>query len=149
MKKIILALLMVSLLAVSLVGCTAEKEADPVEATEVAEAVEVEAVAEPVEAVTVTYWHTMSEPEAEQLDSVIAAFEEANPGVSVEATKYAYDDFKSAIITSLAGNSGPDVARMDIAWVSQFADDEALLNLSDEMSLTIAHLLFLWPLLRD
>ena len=134
MKKIILALLMVSLLAVSLVGCTAEKEADPVEATEVAEAVEVEAVAEPVEAVTVTYWHTMSEPEAEQLDSVIAAFEEANPGVSVEATKYAYDDFKSAIITSLAGNSGPDVARMDIAWVSQFADDEALLNLSDEMA---------------
>ncbi len=87
-----------------------------------------------MEEVVVTYWHTMSEPEAEQLEKVIAAFEEANPGITVEATKYAYDDFKSAVITSLSGNSGPDVARMDIAWVSQFADDDALLKLDDEIA---------------
>lgn len=123
MKKIILALMLVSLLTAGLVGCAQESAADPATAPEAE-----------VEEVTVAYWHTMSEPEAEQLETVIAAFEDANPGITVEATKYAYNDLKSAIITSLSGNSGPDVARMDIAWVSQFADDEALLKLSDELA---------------
>jgi len=134
MKKIIVALMLVCLLTISLVGCTQEQEVEPTNAPETEESPVEENVEEPTEEVVVTYWHTMSEPEAEQLETVISAFESDNPGITVEATKYAYDDFKSAIITSLSGNSGPDVARMDIAWVSQFADDEALLKLSDELS---------------
>lgn len=147
MKKIILALMLVSLVTVSLVGCTQETEAEPTKAPET-DGTEVETAPEAVEEAVVTYWHTMSEPEAEQLAEVIATFEEANPGITVEATKYAYGDFKSAIITSLSGNSGPDVARMDIAWVSQFADDEALLNLSDELASfdSIAESVFEGPL---
>ena len=94
-----------------------------------------EAAAEPapVEPASITYWHTMSDPETEQLDNVIAAFEAANPGVTVETTRYAYDDFKTALLTGLAGGAGPDTARMDIAWVSEFADQEALMQLDGVM----------------
>ena len=91
-----------------------------------------EPVVEP-EPVTISYWHTMSDPETEQLEKVVAAFETANPGVTVETTRYAYDDFKSALLTGLAGGAAPDTARMDIAWVSEFADQDALMQLDGNM----------------
>ena len=124
----------------------AAEEAAPQEAAAEEAVVEEEAVAEEApaeeaapaeenaEPVVVKYWHTMDDAEAEQLKAVIAAFEAQNPGVTVEATKYAYDDFKSALLTSLAGGEAPDVARLDIAWVSEFADQGALLALDSEMA---------------
>jgi multiple sugar transport system substrate-binding protein len=75
---------------------------------------------------TVRYWHTMSDPETAKLDELIAAFEEANPGIDIEATRYAYNDFKEALLTSLAGAEPPDVARLDIVWVPEFAEQGAL-----------------------
>jgi len=89
--------------------------------------------AAPPEPVTITYWHTMSDPETAQLENVVAAFEAANPGTTVETTRYAYDDFKPALLTSLAGGEAPDTARMDIAWVSEFADQDALQQLDGVM----------------
>lgn len=139
MKKSIIVLMLLSLLVVSFAACDAatpeEQTQDMPEQQESEDApVENEHDENPSEQAVVTYWHTMSEPEAEQLEKVIAAFESENPGIKIEATKYAYDDFKSALITSMAGGNGPDTARMDIAWVSQFADDEALLKLDDELA---------------
>jgi multiple sugar transport system substrate-binding protein len=71
----------------------------------------------------------MSDPETAQLEKVVAAFEAANPGIKVKTTRYAYNDFKPALLTALAGSSAPDTARLDIAWVSEFADQGALLQL--------------------
>ena len=51
----------------------------------------------------VRYWHTMSDPETAKLEELIATFEDANPGIDVEATRYAYDDFKQALLTAIAG----------------------------------------------
>lgn len=76
--------------------------------------------------VTVHYWHTMSDPETEQLEEMIAIFEEANPNITIETTRYAYNDFKQALLTSLAGDEAPDVARLDIVWVAEFAELGAL-----------------------
>ncbi len=84
------------------------------------------AAPEPVE---ISYWHTMSDAESAQLDQVITDFEAANPGITVNATRYAYDDFKSALLTSLAGGEAPDTARLDIAWVPEFAEQGALAQL--------------------
>ena len=86
------------------------------------------------EPVTITYWHTMSDPETAQLEKVVAAFEAANPGITVETTRYAYNDFNPALLTALAGDSAPDTARLDIAWVSEFADQGALMQLDGVMS---------------
>ena len=88
---------------------------------------------EPEGPVTITYWHTMSDPETEQLEKVIAAFEAANPGITIETTRYAYNDFKPALLTTIAGGEAPDTARLDIAWVSEFADQGALMQLDGVM----------------
>ncbi|MGH2521373.1 MAG: extracellular solute-binding protein [Anaerolineales bacterium] len=88
---------------------------------------------EAAEPVTITYWHTMSDPETAQLENVVAAFEAANPGIQVETTRYAYDDFKPALLTALAGDEAPDTARMDIVWVPEFAEQGALAQLDGVM----------------
>ena len=139
-----LVILTIAVLALFLVACgggaeepAPEAEAPQTEETTVEDAAEEapaeDAPAAEAESATVTYWHTMSDPETEQLENVVAAFEAANPGITVETTRFAYDDFKSALLTGLAGGSGPDTARMDIAWVTEFADQEALMQLDGVM----------------
>jgi multiple sugar transport system substrate-binding protein len=78
--------------------------------------------------VTVKYWHTMSDPETEKLEDMIAVFEEANPDINIEASRYAQNqnEFRQVILTALASGDPPDVIRMDIAWVSEFAELGAL-----------------------
>lgn len=80
---------------------------------------------------TVRYWHTMSDPENEQLAKVIAAFEAQNPGIRVDATQYAWDDFRNVILTSVAAGDAPETARLDIIWVPEFAREGWLLPLDD------------------
>lgn len=88
---------------------------------------------EMAEPVSITYWHTMSDPETAQLENVVAAFEAANPNIRVETTRYAYDDFKAALLTSMAGGEAPDTARLDIIWVPEFAEQGALMRLDGVM----------------
>lgn len=85
------------------------------------------------EPVTIQYWHTHSDPETAQLEEVIAAFEAANPGITVEPSRYAYSDFKTALLTAISSGEVPDVARLDIVWVSEFADQGALVQLDGNM----------------
>src|SRR5687768_1455594 len=92
-----------------------------------------EAPTETSEPVTIQYWHTHSDPETAQLDNVIAAFEAANPGITVEPTRYAYNDFKTALLTAIASGEVPDVARLDIVWVSEFADQRARVQLDGNL----------------
>jgi len=125
----------VLLVAAMLCACGGQETAVPEEPS-----VEEPVVEEPtteeapeMEPVTISYWHTMSDPETAQLEKVVAAFEAANPGITVETTRFAYDDFKPAILTGLAGGEAPDTARMDIAWVSEFANEGALMQLDGMM----------------
>ncbi len=108
------ALLVLSLLVVAAFGLTA-------------------AAVSAQDAVTITYWHTNSDSETEQLTKLIAMFEAENPGIKVEQTQYAYNDFQQALLTAIAGGTAPDVARMDIVWVPQFAQQGALLQLDTAM----------------
>ncbi len=129
------ALLLISMLIIS--GCAAPQETAPEAEEAPAESVEEvveEPAAEEIEPVAISYWHTMADAESAQLELVIAAFEEANPGITVEATDYAYDDFKSALLTSIAGGESPDTARLDIVWVPEFAEQGALLQLDGAMT---------------
>lgn len=83
------------------------------------------------DSVTVHYWHTMSDPETEKLEEMIDLFEQANPGITIEASRYAYSDFKEALLTSLAGGEAPNAARLDIVWVPEFAELGALISMDD------------------
>jgi multiple sugar transport system substrate-binding protein len=151
-KIFVLALSLMMIFSLFLVGCgqannVVEDEGNTVENSEPVENsapneneaaeenadVEEPEAEEAMEPVVISYWHTMSDPETAQLDNVIAAFEEQNPGITIEPTRYAYDDFKQAILTGLASGDAPDTARMDIAWVSEFADQGALMQLDGVM----------------
>lgn len=85
------------------------------------------------EPVTLRYWHTHSDAEAAQLDKVIAAFQAANPGITIEPTRYAYSDFKTALLTAISGGDVPDVVRMDIVWVPEFANQGALIQMDGNL----------------
>ncbi len=126
------------ILGLVLTACAAREEPtatpEPTEApVATEEPTEAPPPTEAPEAVTVTYWHTMSDAEVEAMEEVIAMFEAEHPDMYIEMTRYAYDDFKSALVTSLAGGEGPDTARLDIIWVPEFAEMEALVALDEAM----------------
>ncbi len=86
--------------------------------------------------VTVTIWHTYNEvgPETQMLtETLIPAFEAAHPDIHVEAVAYPYDGFRQALLTALAGGTGPDLARLDIIWSPEFADQGVLAALDEVM----------------
>lgn len=86
------------------------------------------------DAVTIKFWHTYNEtsPENQMLaETLIPAFEAANPGIKVESVPYPYDQFRQTLLTALAGGEGPDLARLDIIWSPEFAKEGVLAPLSD------------------
>ncbi len=84
------------------------------------------------EVITVTFWHTYSEGEAAIFDEqVVPAFEAANPGIEIESVRMPYDGLKQQVIAGAIGDAGPDVMRMDIIWVPEFARLGALEKLDD------------------
>ena len=133
-KRLLTILSGIFVLVLLISACAPAPVEEPVEEVVVEEAIEAEIVEEAapeseIEPVEITYWHTMSDPETAKLDELITVFEAANPGLTVAPTRFAYNDFKSAILTGLAGGAAPDTARMDIAWVPEFADQGALKQL--------------------
>ena len=140
MKLNRIALMIVSLIIITatvLSACapsTTPTAAPAAEATEApVAATEAPTEAPAAEPITLQYWHTHSDAEAAQLDQVIAAFEAANPGISVEPTRYAYGDYKTSLLTAISSGAVPDVARLDIAWVSEFANQDALTQLDGNL----------------
>src|SRR5690554_978375 len=78
---------------------------------------------------TITFWHTYSTGSGEEqtmLKQVIPAFEAENPGIKVEAVAFPYDEFRQKLLTAFAGGVVPDLVRMDIIWVPEFAEMGAL-----------------------
>ncbi|MFW5942059.1 MAG: extracellular solute-binding protein [Chloroflexota bacterium] len=120
---------------------TVEVEGEQVEVTRmVTEQVEVTRVVESDEAeeegpVTISFWHSYNEVEMEKLENdVIPAFEDANPGVTVESVNVPYDEFRRKLLTAIAGGTAPDLIRSDIIWVPEFADMGALVPLDEQMA---------------
>lgn len=127
---VMLALLLSACQPASSPESETDQPQEPVSAVESQpqEEVALEQPAEPAaEPVTIAYWHTMSQPEADQLQKVIEAFQAANPDITVEPTMYAWSDFKQALLTGIAGGEVPDVVRMDIIWVPEFAEQGVLM----------------------
>ena len=89
------------------------------------------------QAVTITLWHTYNEvsPENDMLTkTLIPEFEQQHPNITVDAVPYPYDGFRQALLTALAGGSGPDLARLDIIWTPEFAAQGVLSQLDTTMS---------------
>ncbi len=56
--------------------------------------------------------------EGEALPDFVKAFEDANPGVTVEVTAIPWDAAYSKIQTAIAGGTTPDIAMMGSTWMA-------------------------------
>ena len=90
--------------------------------------------------VVIDFWHHYSaqSPENETLMNVlIPKFEEENPGYKINAVSHEWAELHDKIIVSAGSESGdslPDVARLDIAWVPEFQKMGILTALDEEMA---------------
>lgn len=131
-RKSIALFLMIFMLVSLFTGCadSAGSEAAPA-ADQPAETSEPAAQPEAEEPVTITMWHTYSDGETEVFENeVIPAFEASHPNIKVEATRMPYDGLKQQVIAGVSSATAPDVMRMDIIWVPEFAKLGALEKVS-------------------
>lgn len=132
-KKIFLTIVTLSIvtsLLLILTGCPPAPTAEEVEETTPEETTEAPPVEEEV---TLIFWHTYSDEESPHFtDVVIPKFEAMYPNIKVESVDMPYDGLHDQLVTAVAGEEVPDLMRMDIIWVPEFAKLGALASL-DQM----------------
>lgn len=112
----------------------AVKETVQVQSTVVVEKM-VTPTAAPAKPVTITFWHGYNaEVETPYLEkTLIPAFEAKFPNIKVQSVSVPYDQFRRKLLIALSGGTAPDLARLDIIWVPELADQGALAKLDKEM----------------
>lgn len=88
-------------------------------------------VGEPI--VELQFWHTYSELEIEVFNSrVLPLFEAEYPNIKIVAVrKDLTGQLKDNVQAAVADNKQPDVMRMDVIWVPEFAKNGSLMDLSN------------------
>jgi multiple sugar transport system substrate-binding protein len=82
----------------------------------------VDMVWEPEATEEITIWHTYSDVETWTFEQeVIPAFEKEHPEIRVISVKKPYENIKGALISETTSGSGPDVVRLDMIWLPEFA----------------------------
>jgi multiple sugar transport system substrate-binding protein len=83
---------------------------------------------------TVVYWSTYNtvSPEYQVLtEQVIPAFNARYPNVTIDAQSIPDSEMRQKLLTAAAGGETPDIARMDIVQVPEFAEMGALAAVDD------------------
>lgn len=80
----------------------------------------------------VAFWHTYNDQESRLLEQeLIPAFERDNPEIRVETVSLAFNlELKNTLIARASSGRGPDVVRIDVTWVPEFAHKGLLVPLS-------------------
>ncbi|HZG55013.1 extracellular solute-binding protein [Paenibacillus sp.] len=81
---------------------------------------------------TLEFWHTYSDLETKVfLEQVLPLFHRQYPHIRIDAVRKDYtDQLKDTVLAAVADNKAPDVMRMDIIWVPEFAKRGALSDVS-------------------
>ena len=88
--------------------------------------------AEEQDPVNIVFWHTYGEGELAALEEyVMPAFAEEYPWITVEVVAMPYDQLKQQVIMGVASGTAPDLMRMDIIWVPEFAAMGALVAVDE------------------
>jgi len=74
-------------------------------------------------AVTLRFWHTFSDQETVVFENeVVPLFEKDHPNIRIQAEFMPYtDQLKTTLTASVGTSDAPDLMRMDIVWVPEFA----------------------------
>jgi multiple sugar transport system substrate-binding protein len=84
----------------------------------------------------ITFWHGYNtDVETVFLENtLIPEFEAKNPNIKIEALNVPYDQFRRKLLIALSGGEAPDLARIDIIWAPELADQGALAKLDETMA---------------
>ncbi|KLU09950.1 MULTISPECIES: ABC transporter substrate-binding protein [Kocuria] len=72
-----------------------------------------------------------SDTRHQRTQEIIDAFEEQNPGITVTGEYGDWAGYWDKLATQTASNDAPDVIQMDAKYIREYADNGALLDLSD------------------
>ncbi|MGR3802836.1 ABC transporter substrate-binding protein [Marinibacterium profundimaris] len=80
---------------------------------------------------TVEFWHSFGGESGEALNQIIANFEEANPGITIEAQEVGnYNDIVAKLQAAIPANRAPDAVIMEVTRYGLFADRGVLIDLA-------------------
>ncbi|MCP2263573.1 ABC transporter substrate-binding protein [Promicromonospora thailandica] len=74
---------------------------------------------------------------ASRYEEAVALFEEKYPNIDVQTQFQAWDDYWTARSTEAAGQTLPDVFQMDLAYIHQYASNNQLLDLSNQVGVNL------------
>ena len=67
-------------------------------------------------------------------EEAVTAFEQANPGITVQVENAEFGSYWDRLATQTAGNNAPDVIQMDESYIAAYGGRDALLDLSSQSS---------------
>ncbi|MCB9138035.1 MAG: sugar ABC transporter substrate-binding protein [Caldilineaceae bacterium] len=87
------------------------------------------------DALTVRYFTFSAAPDhVEDLDGLVATFEEQNPGITVDVTTAPFDDYFTLLQADVAGGDAPDAFELNYENFVTYAANGALLNIDSYLS---------------
>ncbi|GAA2287049.1 sugar ABC transporter substrate-binding protein [Glycomyces scopariae] len=84
----------------------------------------------------VVQWWTWDEKQAQSWEKCVPAFEEANPGVTVEISQYAWDDYWTKLTAGFVAGSAPDTFMDHVNNYPEYTSQGQLLPLDDYVEST-------------
>ena len=78
----------------------------------------------------ITYWNTMRDFEAAEVQKQLDAWQAIHPGITVKMDLVPFDGADKKYETAANAGNAPDVFRSDVGWVSGFANQGMLLDLT-------------------
>ena len=87
------------------------------------------------EDVTLRYFTFSAAPDhLDDLDTIITAFEEANPGITIDVSTAPFADYFTLLQADVVSGDAPDVFELNYESFVTFAANGTLLNISDNLS---------------
>ncbi|MFQ5500592.1 MAG: extracellular solute-binding protein [Candidatus Zixiibacteriota bacterium] len=83
---------------------------------------------------TIEWWQFWTDPAIKPtIEAMVSEFEQANPDIKVNLTDLTWANGHEKIVISLASGTGPDVVELGSDWIAQFANNDQLLDISNDV----------------
>jgi len=77
-------------------------------------------------------WESYNDEEHAVFMQIVEKFKAQNPGVEIEVQRIPFDGMEQKVLTALAANNAPDIARVDYAFVAKLADKNGILPIEED-----------------